>query len=232
MGRTSASICAFHAAEAQHAVDPLAGQGAGSPSAEVVAIHAAHGSFILRNSIRAREFAECARPFATIGRGDPLARLAAGSCGRRIMPDVAACVTFASRLVLRADLRTCVLSSARAQMQGVSLGTGRGRPAAGQCVLPLTRLRAHVPGQQADRRLSRRECVDGKCVACEGILADRFECMPHSQKWGFLFDLAELAAPCRETPCNQLPCITFISLRPARRDVGIDAPEEFGGAEP
>ena len=162
----------------------------------------------------------------------PLARLAAGSCGRRIMPDVAACVTFASRLVLRADLRTCVLSSARAQMQGVSLGTGRGRPAAGQCVLPLTRLRAHVPGQQADRRLSRRECVDGKCVACEGILADRFECMPHSQKWGFLFDLAELAAPCRETPCNQLPCITFISLRPARRDVGIDAPEEFGGAEP
>ena len=115
---------------------------------------------------------------------------------------------------------------------GVSLGTGRGRPAAGQCVLPLTRLRAHVPGQQADRRLCRRECVDGKCVACEGILADRFECMPHSQKWGFLFDLAELAAPCRETPCNQLPCITFISLRPARRDVGIDAPEEFGGAEP
>jgi len=84
VGRTSASICAFHAAEAQHAVDPLAGQGAGSPSAEVVAIHAAHGSFILRNSIRAREFAECARPFATIGRGDPLARLAAGSCGRRI----------------------------------------------------------------------------------------------------------------------------------------------------
>ena len=56
--------------------------------------------------------------------------------------------------------------------------------------------------------------------------------MPHSQKWGFLFDLAELAAPCRETPCNQLPCITFISLRPARRDVGTDAPGEFGGAEP